>query len=158
MSLFCLQMTTLFVYDYDFEYNNNQLNIDTSHRHMNENQLLSIATKSPNVRNLRINRPVSGLTAEGADRLAQSWPRVEKLDLEGSEFNSPFLGNLMAHFPLLTKLKMDAPHAAERQIFDTIFSNHANLSDFECHFVGDVEKNWFRSCQVPLERFAVNKL
>ena len=79
---------------------------------------------------LRRNNEMRSETVEtvGANRLAQSWPYA------------------------------DASHGAGKQIFDTIFSNHANLSDFECHFKSDVEKNWFRSCQVPLERFAVNKL
>ena len=150
-------MTTLFVYDYGIEYDN-PLHIDMKSSWLNESQLIQIATKSPNVRNLRINRPVFDITADGANHLAQSWPRVEKLDLKGSRFNSLFLENLMCHFPLLTKLKMDAPYRVERRIFDTIFSNHPNLSDFECDFRYGSDTNWFRSCHVPLERFAVNHL
>ena len=156
MSLFCLQMTTLFVYDYDTEYR--QLRINTGIGIINERQLLRIATSTPNIRDLRLNRPVVGMSTENANRLTQLWPRVQKLDLDGSVFTEQVLGSLMAHFPLLTKLKMDAPVYVKTQLFDSIFSNHSNLVDFECNFQYGADQNWFRSCHVPLERLAVNHL
>ena len=64
--------------------------------------------------------------------------------------------SLTLHFPLLKRLKIDCPFFAQVELFDTIFSNHTNLVGFECNFMNGAQRNWFRSCDVPLERFAVN--
>ena len=157
MSLFCLQMTTLFVYDYGIEYNN-PFNVDKKSPRLNESQLIQLATKSPNVRNLRINRPVLGLTTNGLDRLAQLWPRVEELDLRGSGFDEQELGNFTRLFPLLKKLKISVSFYAKVQLFEILFSNHPNLVNFELNLWSEADRNWFLSCHVPLERFVVNRL
>ena len=155
MSLFCFQMTTLFVYDYGVEYDNSLL-IGTKNNLINESQLLRIAASTPNVRSLHLNRHVRGITPDGIDRLAQLWPRVEELDLEGGDFYEQVLVTLTRHFPLLRKFKMEGRFYGSAQLFDTIFSNHRNLVEFECNFHFGADQNWFRSCHVPLERFAVN--
>ena len=158
MSLFCLQMTTLFVYDFGIEYSDNSLHIDMKSASINESQLIRLAANTPNVRNLRINRPVVDFTTDGANRLAQLWPRVEELDLDRSRLNGQVMGNFTRHFPLLRRLKIDRLFFAQVELFDTIFSNHPNLVDFECTFWEGADSNWFRSCDVPLERFDVNYL
>ena len=83
-----------------------------------------MATKSPSLRNLRVNLQILCMTLEAADCLAQLWPHVEKLDLEKRYFNGEILGILIRHYPLLKRLKIEAPCRAEVQLFDTIFSNH----------------------------------
>ena len=158
MSLFCLQMTTLVVYDYGSKDTSQASSIGNNSVRINENQLLRLAESTPNVQNLHINIPVVNITPTDADRLGQLWPRVQELDLEGSEFESEVLGNFTRHFPLVTKLKMDVPDNTKVQVFDAIFSNKPNLVDLECFFKNGVERNWFRSCDVPLERFAMNGL
>ena len=118
-----------------------------------------MATSSPNVRHLRINGPVHDLTPEGADRAAQLWSRVEELDLKGSRLNGQVLTNFVRHFPQLKSLKIDYIHSGKVQLFDTIFSNHPNLVDFECIFGDYFQKtNWFRSCDLPLKRFVVERI
>ena len=155
MSLFCLQMTTLFVYDYGIQYDN-PFPIHARTDLINESQLLGIAAKSANVRSLHLNRPVIDLTPEGVDRLAQLWPRLEELDLEKSFFKSQALMKFASNFPLLKKLKIVAFNNESQQLYDSVFSNHPNLVDFECSFYNGTVKNWFQSCDVPLQRFAVN--
>ena len=128
---------------------------------INESQLLRLASKCPNIRNIRINRPVVNFTLDGANRLAQLWSRVEKLDLDGSNFKNEVLENLTLNFPELKKLKINITTRAELRLFDRIFLNHPNLVDFECNFGlfrSGAERNWFRSCHLPLQRFAVNQL
>ena len=151
MSLFCLQMTTLAVYDHEVEYGIKPQN-------PNVNYLLRIAASTPNVQNLRIDRPVVNITPAKADRLAQLWPRVQELDLEGSDFNGQVLGNFTRHFPLLKKLKIKTFFRTKTQLFDTIFLNHPYLVDFDVSFWEGADSDWFRSCNLPLERFAVNTL
>ena len=118
-----------------------------------------MASKSPNVRHLRINGPVHALTPEGADRAGQLWSRVEELDLKGSRFDLKVLGSFTRHFPHLKSLKIDNIYYGKVALFDSIFSNHPNLVDFECRF-GDYmqDANWFRSCDVPLEKFVVKRV
>ena len=59
----------------------------------------------------------------------------------------------------MKKLSIEAPYFDEEVAhFDTVFSNHPFLLDFKCDFRIGAERNWFRSCHVPLERFAVNQL
>ena len=145
-------MTTLVVYDHDIRYNEKSSLVD-------ESQLISMATKIPNVRHLRINGPVHDLTPEGADRAAQLWSRVEELDLRGSHFDVQVLGNFTRRFPHLKSLKIDNIYGDIVQLFDSIFSNHPNLVDFECLFRDYLlSGNCFRSCDVPLERFSVKKV
>ena len=158
MSLFCLQMTTLVVYDYGSKDTSQASSIGNNSVRINENQLLRLAESTPNVQNLHINIPVVNITPTDADRLGQLWPRVQELDLEGSEFESEVLGNFTRHFPLVTKLKMDVPDNTKVQVFDAIFSNKPNLVDLECNIGNGMAINWLRSCHVRLERFAMNRL
>ena len=157
MSLFCLQMTTLFVYDYGIEYDNS-LPIHARTDLINESQLLKIAAVTSNVRNLYINGPVIDITPTGADRLAKLWSHVQELDLRGSRFLSQIMTNLIRHYPQLSKLRAYTYDYANVQLFDSIFANHTNLVDFEFDCWAGVEQNWFRSCRVPLKRFATNPL
>ena len=152
LSLFCLQLTSLTVYDHDLAFNGKRKQID-------ESQLIRIATNSPNVRHLRINGPVHDLTPEGADRAAQLWSRVEELDLRGSRFNDRVLTKFVKHFQDLKSLKIDYIHNGKVQLFDTIFLYHPKLVDFECIFGDYLQKtNWFRSCDLPLKRFVVERI
>ena len=152
LSLFCLQLTSLTVYDHELSYPEKREQID-------EIRLLRMATNTPNVRSLRINGPVKRMTPEGADRLAQLWSRVEELDLEGSRFEKEILTNFLQNFPLLKKLRFEPSRFTTVQHFDAICSNqHPNLVDLEFNFWNSADRNWFESCHLPLKRFAVNIL
>ena len=88
---------------------------------------------------------------------ARLWPHVEELYLDGFRdyFEERVSESLLRNFPMLKKLKMKIQDSADGQLFDTLFSNHPNLLDFELDERVHINGNWFRSCHVPLERFAV---
>ena len=76
--------------------------------------------------------------------------------MEKSLFDRKVLTNFTRHFSLLKRLKIKTYRFAKASLFDTIFSDHhPNLVDFECTFGNGAHENWFRSCHVPLQRFAV---